>query len=160
MERPPYSTITKYHSIYGKTYWGGHKGFAKQPIIHARNWFVLKYKIVSWKEHPVKVSYLRNKLHLDHTECYEDIHGRLIYLYSMYDKRNVPDFTPIYCMYNLDQRTAICIFETTKSKNKMMTKIASHLPFELNRIIITYLGHKDVWFKLFEKQTIYKNKLI
>jgi hypothetical protein len=137
-----YAERTNYNHIYNKSYWGSHASIhgPENAILHARNWFVLKYKIVCYKQCPVKQHTLRNELHLDHTETYEDIHGRLIFLYSMYDKRPISDFTPIYSMYAEDQRTAIRIYETRKSVNKMKRYIASRLPDELNKIISEYVG--------------------
>lgn len=142
---PTYAELTRYNNIYKEVYWGWSTSSIHGPsnaILHARNWFVLKYKIVKSKPCPMKQHTIRNELHLDHTETYEDIHGRLIFIYSMYDKRPIPDFTPIYSMYDSDQRTAIRIYETRKSKNKMLKQIASRLPDDLNKIIAEYLGKR------------------
>jgi len=152
-----YAELTNYDKIYKDVYWGAFTvssslDLPKISIIHARNWFIQKYKIISVKDCPTKLINMRRELNLDHTECYEDAHGRLIYLYSMYDKHQVPHFTTINSMYSSNQRTAIQIFETTKSKNKMIKNIKSRLPDELNKIIKDYLDHKDVWYNLFSKK--------
>jgi hypothetical protein len=140
--------LTKHAKIYKKSYWGNFVEHEYKSIISARNWFILKYKIVSYKKCPTQLINLRRELDLDHTETYEDIQGRIIYLYSMYKKRNIPNFTTIYSMYARGQRTAIQIFETTKSKKMMIKKIKERLPDELNNIIKNYLNG-DKWYKIY-----------
>ncbi len=139
-----FAQLTKYNKIYKNTYWGKHRGIVSKSIIHARNWFVLKYKIVKYKKCPEKYSYMRQDLDLDHTETYEDIQGRLIYLYSMWEDCGRVKFNQIHNMYAKDQYSAIRIFETTKSIKLMIKKIKNKLPDELNNIIITYLNKKDI----------------
>jgi hypothetical protein len=142
-----FSQITKYNNIYKNTYWGKHSGIVSKSIIHARNWFVLKYKIVSYKKCPEKYSYMRQDLDLDHTETYEDIQGRLIYLYSMWEDYGRVKFNQIYSMYERNQYSAIQIFETTKSIKLMIKKIKERLPDELNKIIRNFLNG-DKLFKM------------
>tara|TARA_R110002167_G_scaffold341742_1_gene550244 strand:- start:59 stop:418 length:360 start_codon:yes stop_codon:yes gene_type:complete len=112
----------------------------KPEIVHARNWFVLHYKIVCKKKCPNKLLDVRRELGLDHTESYEDVHGRIVYIYSMYDKRDICGFNTIPCMYALDQRTGILFLETNKSKKKMIEHIKSKVPDDIIPIIKSYLG--------------------
>lgn len=143
------STLTNYNSIYKNVYWGTfiasrNTQITISSIIHARNWFILKYKIVKNKKCLQKYSQLRRELDLDHTEYYEDEMGRFIYVYSMNYLCHHPDgFTPIYSMYAKDQKTAIKIFETTKSKKKLYKKIMERIPDDIVNIINSYLSKKE-----------------
>jgi hypothetical protein len=143
------STLTNYNSIYKNVYWGHFKILTNEDItipsiIHARNWFILKYKIVKNKKCLQKYGEMRRELDLDHTEYYEDALGRFIYVYSMHHSYPLAkDFTPIYSMYAPDQTTAIKIFETTKSKNKLYKKIIEHIPDDVVNIINSYLPKKE-----------------
>ena len=143
------STLTNYNSIYKTTYWGyfgviNNKKITVPSIIHARNWFILKYKIVKNKSCLRKYSEMRRDLDLDHVECYEDELGRFIYVYSMHYSYPIVDgFIPIYSMYAPDQTTAIKIFETTKSKKKLYKKIIEQIPDDIVNIINSYLSKKE-----------------
>lgn len=143
------STLTNYNSIFKETYWGTfiasrNPKIIFPPIIHARNWFILKYKIVKNKKCLQKYDEMRRELRLDHTEYYEDALGRFIYVYSMHHSYPLAkDFTRIYSMYAPDQTTAIKIFETTKSKNKLYKKITGRFPDDVVNIINSYLPKKE-----------------
>jgi hypothetical protein len=143
------ASLTNYESIYQNVYWGTFIASRNQQItipsiIHARNWFILKYKVVKNKKCLQKYSQLRRELDLDHTEYYEDALGRFIYVYSMHHSYPLArDFTRIYSMYAPDQTTAIKIFETTKSKNKLYKKITARIPDDVVNIINSYLPKKE-----------------
>jgi hypothetical protein len=143
------ASLTNYESIYKNVYWGTfiasrNKDITIPSIIHARNWFILKYKIVKNKDCLQKYRELRRDLDLDHTEYYEDIHGRFIYIYSMHRSYpQVDGFTTIYSMYAQDQKTGIKIFETTKSKKKLYKKIMKQIPDDIVNIINSYLSKKE-----------------
>tara|TARA_R110002167_G_scaffold1184_2_gene5053 strand:+ start:73 stop:516 length:444 start_codon:yes stop_codon:yes gene_type:complete len=140
-----YYEHTDFPNIYQHVYWGRFANDIKKyditsKIIHARNWFILHYKIISYKSCPDNLCGLRQELRLDHTETYEDELGRIVYIYSMNDLRDVIGFTNIPSMYALDQQTGVRIIETRKSKRKMIQYIKSKVPDDIIPIIKSYLG--------------------
>lgn len=145
------SELTKFNSIYKKTYWGNfdkhinNEEIANKQIIAARDWFILKHKIVKCVACPRKYSDFRHKLNLDHTEYYEDNLGRFIYLYSITSILVQPkDFTIIHSMYSEDQTTGIKIFETAKSKKQLYKKIKERIPDDVVKIVNSYLLKKEL----------------
>jgi len=135
-----YFEETKYPSIYKKSYWGYFKGKPDQSIIQARNHFITKYKIVRYNDKNCKYR-LRtvngNADLLRHQEFYEDIYGRIIHIYSEYNKTHEL-FKQIKPMYALNQNTGVRIIETTKSKKLLMKEIFQKIPDDIVSIIKQY----------------------
>ena len=109
--------LTDYQNVF-HCYWGDftedkNRNYPRIEIIENRNKFAKEYDLVSSKRR-VKIpnwiyDYLKNIEYTDHIECYKDIHGNYIVIFSVYNK--VTDsygFKEIYPLYDLNQ-TTYCI---------------------------------------------------
>ena len=109
--------LTEYQDIF-YCYWGDFiedKNYPPIKIIENRNKFANEYDLVPNKRKKRVVipnwiyDYLKNIEYIDHIECYKDIHGNYIVIFSVYNK--VTDsygFKEIYPLYDLNQ-TTYCI---------------------------------------------------
>jgi hypothetical protein len=106
--------LTDYPDIF-YSYWGDfleNENYYPITIIENRNKFAKEYELSPNKMKKRLVipnwiyEYLKNIEYIDHIECYKDIHGNYIIIFSVYNKiTNLYGFKEIYPLYDLNQIT-------------------------------------------------------
>jgi len=133
-----YASTTKYEAIYKDSYWGSHRTYHDAPpktIIDTRNQFIEKYQIVKRIDPSYDVWKLNDNL--DHQEFYEDVHGRIVHIYSQHHAHSA--FKTIPSMYAPNQITGLKLIETRKSRKLLMKTIFDKLPDDIGTIIKEYI---------------------